>query len=592
MNRSLLTLAVLAAGTASATPFTGNDAKASAMGNTGVASAQSFAIGQFNPALLAAGKGDVNFGLLLPSIQLSLDDSKGLIEHSVNFYESTYNDFQNSSEAASDLNLAISGGDTDQSLTDVMNAIVAPDPTPNDSNYDGGNIANIQTAVSNIQNDANAGNSPNQQDIDALNQNSAALVTNSSTLDGKFNTINSSSVTLNTTFNSVRNQLPGFNNKPLVSSLDLGAAFALPRTGLGLSISVNNSTTAGFSVEVVDSDLNLLAQALEDLEGISGEATDASGELVTLSGDTQTLSTIIANQPDPNDYTGGESNPQYQSDLNNWANELDAAAQTVDNQSAVVNAELTDVTDYNGNLFSNGTFNEPEPQDLKSSVEVVGANIAEVGISIARQFEYMGEAFAAGITPKFQTITIFEDKILLSNAENEFGSSPGEYVDSNRTDYFTANIDVGFAKNWPEVLKGNFRGGVVIKDLIPQNFESKSGTQLSIRPKLRIGAAHETRWTTLSADLDITENQPLKYGVPTRYLGLGGELNAFNWFKLRAGYRNNLSLSDSHVFTSGVGFTPFGVGVALSTWFKPTSFDNWDKVIQDAGAVAQFTMEF
>jgi len=30
----------------------------------------------------------------------------------------------------------------------------------------------------------------------------------------------------------------------------------------------------------------------------------------------------------------------------------------------------------------------------------------------------------------------------------------------------------------------------------------------------------------------------------------------------------------------------------MSVWFKPKSFDKWDEVIQDAGAVAQFSMEF
>ncbi|GGX45347.1 conjugal transfer protein TraF [Saccharospirillum salsuginis] len=593
MNRSLLALAILAAGTASATPFTGNDTRSNAMGNTGVASSPSYAAGQFNPALLAASPDNVNFGLTLPSAKVYIDDSLGLIEHGRDFYDSTYEDFENSADAATELNIAITGSDTELPLTDVIELITAPDPTPNDGNYDpeAGNIANIQTAIQNIQNTPN-GQSPDQADIDALNNNSDELVTNSATLDSKINVVNSTSVTMNTTFGNMRTQLPGFNDKPLMAGLDLGAAFALPRTGLGLGLSINNSTVAGFSVDVVDSDLTLLGQALDDLEGVSAEATDASGELVTLSGDTQSLTTVIANQPDPNDYTGGETNPQYQSDLQDWANDLDAAAQTVDNQSTVVETELNDVTNYNGNFFTNGTFNEPDPQDLETSVEIVGANIAEVGISVAREFEYMGETFAAGVTPKLQSITVFEDTILLSNAENEFGEDVATYIESNRTDYFTGNIDVGVAKDWPDVLRGNVRAGLVIKDLIPQTFETKSGAELSIGPKMRIGGAHMTRWSTLSVDLDITENDPLKYGVPTRYLGLGGEFNAWNWLKLRAGYRNNLSVSDSHVISTGFGITPFGVGLDLSGWFKPKSFDDWDQMIQDAGVVAQFSMEF
>ncbi len=592
MNRSLLTLAVLAASTASATPFTGNDARSNAMGNTGVASATSFTAAQFNPALLAAGNNEVNFGVSIPSGKFYFDDSKGLISHGVDFYDNTYDDFQNSVDVAAELNTAIVGGNGEQSLTEVINAITASDPTPGTpDNYDGGNIANIQAAIDEIRNDGDG--IPDQEDIDALNDNSEALVTNSTILDGKIQTVNTASVTLNTTFTNVSEQLPGFNNKPLTAGLDLGAAFALPRTGLGLGISLNSSTIAGFSVEVVNSDLQLLADALEDLEGVSGEAADASGELVTLSSNTQALTTVIANKPDPNDYVGGEANPQYQADIQTWVDDVETEANAVNSQSTVVQNELDDVTNYNGNLFSGGTFNEPTTDDLLTNIDVVGANITELGISVAREFEYMGETFAAGITPKFQSIIVFEDNISMSSAEDEFGNTTfDQYVESNQTEYYTGNIDVGVAKNWPEVLHGNVRAGLVIKDLIPQTFESDSGSKLSIGPKMRIGGAHETRWTTLAADLDITENQPLKYGVPTRYLGLGGEFNAWNWFKLRAGYRNNLSVSDSHVFTTGLGITPFGVGLELSGWFKPKSFDNWDEIIQDAGAVAQFSIEF
>jgi hypothetical protein len=152
------------------------------------------------------------------------------------------------------------------------------------------------------------------------------------------------------------------------------------------------------------------------------------------------------------------------------------------------------------------------------------------------------------------------------------------------------NVDFGAAKTWD--FYGKVRAGVALKDLIPWTLESKSGTELLIRPKLRVGAAHETKFTKVAVDLDITENKPLKYGVPTRYFGLGGEVNAWGWAALRAGYRANLSVENSSVVSGGIGLTPFGVGVEISAWAKPTSFEDWAVLIQDMGAVVEFSMNF
>ncbi|MDX1343155.1 MAG: hypothetical protein R3227_12390, partial [Reinekea sp.] len=180
----------------------------------------------------------------------------------------------------------------------------------------------------------------------------------------------------------------------------------------------------------------------------------------------------------------------------------------------------------------------------------------------------------------------------LATFEDDLGtiqSDPMSLLQENSTSLFRANLDVGAAKSWD--FYGRLRAGVALKDIIPWTLESKSGTELLIRPKLRVGGAHETRFTKVAIDLDITENKPLKYGVPTRYLGIGGELNAFGWAALRAGYRANLSVADSSVISGGIGLTPFGTGLDLSAWVKP-KFDDPTTLIQDVGAVVQFSVNF
>jgi hypothetical protein len=151
------------------------------------------------------------------------------------------------------------------------------------------------------------------------------------------------------------------------------------------------------------------------------------------------------------------------------------------------------------------------------------------------------------------------------------------------------NVDIGAAKTWD--FYGRARAGIALKDIIPWTLESSSGTELLIRPKLRVGAAHETDFTKVAIDLDITENKPLKYGVPTRYLGLGAEFSLWNHAAIRAGYRNNLSVADSSVISGGIGLTPFGTGLDISAWVKP-KFDDPTALIQDVGAVVQFSVNF
>ena len=62
MKKTLLSLSIAIAGTAMATPFTGNDAPSNAMGNTGVASARPQGAFQFNPGLVADYSDAKDFG--------------------------------------------------------------------------------------------------------------------------------------------------------------------------------------------------------------------------------------------------------------------------------------------------------------------------------------------------------------------------------------------------------------------------------------------------------------------------------------------------------------------------------------------------
>jgi len=572
MKKTLLTLSVLAATAAQATPFTGNDAKSNAMGNTGVASAASFSMGQFNPALLAAHADQTRFSVLLPSAKFAIDDSYGFLQTS-----DVVQNFDDTDTV--EIQLQIEGG----------------------TRSDGSTVTSLSAAVNAVAQASQAfENASNQAQLQAA---ASDLSASNTALDNKVTSIRTELQNLETAVNSTNDSLSELEDKPLSIVASLSAAFAMPRDTISFAFHLSNETTLGLRADVGQSDLDTISDAVSDTVGYVDEAQD----ITSLSSDVSTAASAVADfdEPEP-------SKQAYVNALN--ALTLATAKLEAETTGSPANYEVyttggsstTSSTNPDGNnvdsytstngYFQNGEFNSNTASVQTfgddSTVTMVGANIVEFGVSAARNFEYRERTFSLGITPKLQSITIFEDTITFTGAQDEIGNDPAAYFSSNSKSYFTGNIDLGGAMTWENMLRGKVTAGLAIKDLIPQTFESAAGSNLNIGPKMRIGAAHATRWTTLAADLDITENQPLKYGAPTRYLGLGAEFNAYNWFKLRAGYRNNLSLEDSHVISTGFGLTPWGVGLDMSVWFKPKSFDKWDEVIQDAGAVAQFSMEF
>ena len=586
MKKTLLTLSVLAATAAQATPFTGNDAKSNAMGNTGVASASLSSVHAFNPALLSALGQESKFALTLPSVRFSIDDSDEVISSGRAFTDDggTIDQFETIDADAFSVAVFGDAGAGIQSMGDVLTSL-------------GTDVTNLDTAITNFNADIDDDGQLNESvgsgdNLGDIKNASGSLNTNTVTLDGKTKTANTEALNLDRVVNSTKSDFQSFDEKSF--SLGLGAdfiSFSLPREGYSFGFNISNTTSIGAKVFLNNNDFNEIDLLLSDLTGLTNQSTELTSSMVDLSVANQAVTNHIGTLPDSADYSGGDTDPVYLQDLHIWGTELDPLSTNLDTAQQDVNTEQNDLVNYNGNYYASGDINSTALENFESEMEIVGAGITEFGVTIARDFEYMSESFSAGITPKIMSLNIFEKRFSVDEAEDEFGDT-ATLIDENSTNVITANVDVGVAKNWDNVLRGQVRAGLVIKDLIPQTFETTSGADVSIGPKMRIGGAHMTRWTTLAADLDITENQPLKYGTPTRYLGLGAEFNAYNWFKVRGGYRNNLSVEDSHVLSAGLGFTPWGVGLEFAGWFKPKSLDKWDEVIQDAGAVAQLSMEF
>lgn len=564
MNRSLLALAIAATfGTVSANSFTGFDAQSSGMGHTGVAASSAANASYFNPALLSAYQGDVRFAMTLPSIRAYIDDSTGLIRDLTKLSEEGGTIDQFESIDIDRFNRAVFGDDSEPEMSEVLNDIAQ-------------NIAEIQNLTDDYD----------DNDFAALKAESDALSDNTTLLNDKTSIASAESNNLQRVAVNTRRDVLNLDRRALSAGLG-GTALeiALPREGLAMGLHLRTNVSVGAQLFLERNDFAVVDNAVEDLVGLTDRADALSESMVAVSDRNENLVAWLGERDN--------IDTSSQEEVEAWAEELALRAEALADAQADAQVRLDALEAYEGNYYNasgNGEFelDELNEDDFDSELEVVGANITEFGVTLARKFDYNGEEFSVGITPKMMNIIIFERRFAVNDDFDEIS----EVINQNTTTYFRPNIDIGAAKHWDDLWYGDVRAGLTIKDLIPYDLESSQGNTLKLRPKVRIGAAHLARWTTVAADLDITENQPLRYGVPTRYLGLGAEFNAYDWFKLRAGYRNNLSVSGAHAITTGIGITPWGVGVDLGAWFTPASFDDWEDMVRDAGVTAQFSMSF
>lgn len=208
-------------------------------------------------------------------------------------------------------------------------------------------------------------------------------------------------------------------------------------------------------------------------------------------------------------------------------------------------------------------------QVLTSAIDARFAGIQEVGISLAREFNIGGTDIAIGVTPKYVSVETYDYRIgdesdpttiSLDNAEID--------QDQGKLDDSSFDLDIGVAKDY-----GNgWKTGLVIKNLIGQEFRTVRGNLFEIEPQARVGVSHHTEWTTVAFDLDLAENDPIikdsvtgkGFDKETQYAALGAEFDAWDTVQLRVGYRHNISDSDTSVATAGFGFSPFGVHIDVA----------------------------
>ncbi|WP_167855955.1 conjugal transfer protein TraF [Natronospirillum operosum] len=483
-----------------------------------------------NPALVTPNRGANRFDLTLGSTTIYLEDPNTFGNSLRKFLEDdleTYQDFDYGQLNTSAGNLSQAAGDTAQAADDF-----------------------------------NPGAPQTLDDLRAAQENQSAATDDTQGSVGNYRGLVQRT---ETTFRS-------FSDRPVNFGLLAGLGLTMPRGDVPFAIALSNNTYGG-------SQLNLEESDLQDLNFVLDDLNDYLDEVEILN---QRLSDLIDAAQAWSDANGfpGDGTPQEQNF--NDANTAFTAQQVV-----------VEEFDSENELFVNGQIDDDaailafDEDDLDSTIDILGANITELAIGSGMDFPNVYGNLSFGATAKLQYIRVFGEIIEFNEIENvDLG-----FIQENTEEYFTGNLDLGVAQSFEQPGLGMFSVGAVVRDVIPQTFESGDGREIEINPKVRAGISHHTQLTRVTMDLDLTENDPIGFGAKTRYFGLGGEFNAWDWARLRAGYRNNLAVDDASIITAGVGLSPWAVELDFSGWMKPNFEDEIDLLL-NSGFSADLAIRF
>lgn len=204
---------------------------------------------------------------------------------------------------------------------------------------------------------------------------------------------------------------------------------------------------------------------------------------------------------------------------------------------------------------STGKFNNTNTANaLTSTVQIRGAIITEVGISLAHKFKSLND-IALGITPKSLNVNTFDSALGVETGNTD--------IDKGRKDYTDANFDLGMAMKLSEKVKI----GLVAKNVISKDYKTILNNTVSVDTQYRTGIAYQNDWVLLAADADLTKNEGFGFENDTQNIAVGAEFDLYDTFQLRAGYSHNLknkTEADDGSPSAGIGISPFGIHLDLA----------------------------
>jgi hypothetical protein len=249
-------------------------------------------------------------------------------------------------------------------------------------------------------------------------------------------------------------------------------------------------------------------------------------------------------------------------DASGTANTNCLAVQSGSASSTQISNCLAAATNLNNSLGSaSNAVNFNSSTTLQSKLHIRGVAIEEAGLSISHNLVTYNQSWSLGFTPKVMNLQLFDALLSANNGTSTTGVTGNDYL----AKYNTVNFDLGVAKSY----NNGWRTGVVVKNVIPQSFDFKQapvlgvgatpvadGSKLNMNPQGRFGVSHENAWSTVALDLDLAKNNPAGLESKSQYAGLGGELSAWGWAQIRAGFRSDMLNKGQDLISLGFGLSP------------------------------------
>lgn len=534
IKRSLLaaSIAVALVQQAAAAPLLPINARGLAMGSTGVASAKLAHAPQYNPALLSTANDTNDFAIIFPQLGVVVADEDKLVE----------------------------------SFDDIANEDYADDGSGNQESI----IDHFDTVLTNLDDLLSKGPNSVEQKIktleEVLNNDDATtedLRNASLSLDTSVGSVKIQTGDLTQTTFDLTSELDRVSGSPLSGSLGANGAIAIPSKTFAAAVSVSSSAYFSGRLFFTEDDQNLL-------NDYAGAIDDYAGEVKDLTAATALLADLLdqAEQdcdPDPNTAQCEASSDQAEAQVIVTDNEK----AELDNFNRTSGGTVIIETDNEGNIAIT------EDPNLTSNVQVIAVAIAEIGLTLSKNFLIDGKNIAIGITPKLQTIKTFN---YVANIEDD--EIENNEIEETEQNFSGFNIDIGAAYQFGSSKQ--WQAGIVVKNLLSKKYKTESNaygstgneettkTTISLDTQLRGGISHTTDSTVVAFDIDLMENAPLAFEEPTKYAAIGAELDLYDTLQLRIGYRKNLSVSNSAVASVGLGFSPFGIHLDIAAMANPS----------------------
>lgn len=523
---------LLSSAAAQALPFDSFDPRSMSMGGTGVAVGDPSTAPFFNPAMLTASDPSKKYSIELPIIGVRLYDPSNMHTNLTTLAD-TGTLLTNNASTLSTNSTAFSN-----SITTL--------------NSDISTMSTRITSLGNLSVTDAATAATALTSMNTLSSNLTTVTTDISSVSTTSGTVSTNTSTVSSNISSINTLLNKMNNQPIQGVFGAATVVGIPGKNWGFAFYANAWGAVGGTLEYRDSaTVTTITNALNTTSTALGSTSTATGNASTDLSTANTKLTTAISDCAASKLTTAAALTTCSNSLTAAQSSLNTAKTTMGTTSTTIASNATSVTDAASSVKGNTT--------LQSKIHLRGVAVVEEGLSMSHNFVTYDHTWSLGITPKVMNLTLFDALLGASNGTSTSGITGNDYIAT----YNTVNFDLGVAKSY----NNGWRSGVMVKNVIPQSFDFKNaptpgatpvanGSSLTLNPQARFGISHDNAWSTVAFDVDMTRNNPAGLENQSQYAGIGGELSAWGWAQLRAGYRSDLLNAGQEVISMGFGISP------------------------------------